>query len=660
MSPMTTAYCNDDQTPSERLIRYFEERAKGGVSLITLELTTVNETHRYMHRSMTLGHDKYIDHHRRITDAIHQHDCKVQPQISHTGPESVAPMFNGPQTMGPSVNVAPVWGWPSRELTIDELPAIAIEYGEAVRRAREAGYDGIELHAAHCYNLLASFLSPLRNKRTDEYSAFKAETRSRFILEVLHQIKSRAGEDFPVTLSISGFERFPGGRAIDDTQRLAPELVAGGVDCFRVSGGISDSLVTMMVGGSEQGDAVNIAQAEAIKNVVNVPVMVVGRIHTPELGERILADGQADLIAMARPLLADSQFAKKVIDGQHRRIRLCISCESCIDSMQTIDNLRCAINPLSGREAELTFDSKRKKVVIIGGGTGGLEAARLAAVAGHQVILLERQRRLGGSLLLASTVHSDNETFFDWLLAEIKRFPIEIRTGIEANVELIKAEKADAIIVSTGAIIETPEIAGIDNAQILTGALMRQIASGTIDSSQAHRIPSWLKMLVQTAVPLLENSIKPKLLRRASRYWMPLGKTVIIIGADLAALELAEFIAQRGRRVHLLETAKKIAPEVGKKRRQEHMNRLDQLKITINTSVTILRIETKAVIIAAGGLERIINGDTIIVAGRAAANTALTDRLKEAGLPVQAIGDCTGLGLIAKATHTAAEAVNNL
>ena len=652
MSPMTTAYCNDDQTPSERLIRYFEERAKGGVSLITLELTTVNETHRYMHRSMTLGHDKYIDHHRRITDAIHQHDCKVQPQISHTGPESVAPMFNGPQTMGPSVNVAPVWGWPSRELTIDELPAIAIEYGEAVRRAREAGYDGIELHAAHCYNLLASFLSPLRNKRTDEYSAFKAETRSRFILEVLHQIKSRAGEDFPVTLSISGFERFPGGRAIDDTQRLAPELVAGGVDCFRVSGGISDSLVTMMVGGSEQGDAVNIAQAEAIKNVVNVPVMVVGRIHTPELGERILADGQADLIAMARPLLADSQFAKKVINGQHRRIRLCISCESCIDSMQTIDNLRCAINPLSGREAELTFDSKRKKVVIIGGGTGGLEAARLAAVAGHQVILLERQRRLGGSLLLASTVHSDNETFFDWLLAEIKRFPIEIRTGIEANVELIKAEQADAIIVSTGAIIETPEIAGIDNAQILTGALMRQIASGTIDSSQAHRIPSWLKMLVQTAVPLLENSIKPKLLRRASRYWMPLGKTVIIIGADLAALELAEFIAQRGRRVHLLETAKKIAPEVGKKRRQEHMNRLDQLKITINTSVTILRIETKAVIIAAGGLERTINGDTIIVAGRVAANTALTDSLKEAGLPVQAIGDCTGLGLIAKATHT--------
>ena len=660
MSPMTTAYCNDDQTPNERLIRYFEERAKGGIGLITLELTTVDEVHRYMHRSMTLGHDKYIDHHRRITDAIHQHGCKVQPQISHTGPESVAPMFNGPQTMGPSVNVAPVWGWPSRELTIDELPAIAIEYGEAVRRAREAGYDGIELHAAHCYNLLASFLSPLRNKRTDDYSAFKAETRSRFILEVLHEIKSRAGADFPVTLSISGFERFPGGRAIDDTQRLAPDLVAGGVDCFRVSGGISDSLVTMMVGSSEQNDAVNIAQAEAIKNVVDVPVMVVGRIHTPELGEQLLANGQADLVAMARPLLADPHFANKVISGKHKNIRRCISCENCIDSMQTQDNLRCAINPLSGREHELTFAATNKKVVVIGGGTGGLEAARLAAEAGHRVVLIEKQHRLGGSLVLASTVHSDNESFLHWLLAEVKRLAIDIRTGTAATVDLIKAEQADAVIVATGAMVETPEIKGVENAHVLTGALMRQIASGSVDSSQAHRLPSWLKSLVNNGLPKIQKFLSPKVLRSASRYWLPLGKEVVIVGADLAAIELAEFIAHRGRRVHIIETGKKIAPEVGKKRRQEHMDRLDKLKITINTAVDIVRIESNAVVIATAGGERAITGESIIVAGFASADTNLADTLKAAGLPVQAIGDSTGLGLIAKATHSAAEAINQI
>ncbi len=357
MSPMTTAYCNDDQTPSERLIRYFEERAKGGVGLITMELITVDEVHRYMHRSMTLAHDKYIDAHRRITDRIHQHGAKVQPQLSHTGPESVAPLFGGPQAVGPSVSVAPVWGWASRPLDISELPDIARQYGEGARRAREAGYDGIELHAAHCYNLLGSFLSPLRNKRTDEYSAFKVETRTRLINEVLGEIKSRAGKDFPVTLSISGYERMPGGRAIDDTQRLAPELVAAGVDCFRVSGGISDALVTMMVGRSEYGYAHNIAQAAALKHVVDVPVMLVGRIHDPELAEQILADGQADLIAMARPLLADPYLPRKVLEGRPARIRRCISCENCIDSMQTSDNLGCAVNPFSGREAELLIQS---------------------------------------------------------------------------------------------------------------------------------------------------------------------------------------------------------------------------------------------------------------------------------------------------------------
>lgn len=657
MSPMTTAYCDDDQTPSERLIRYFEERAKGGVGLITMELITVDEVHRYMHRSMTLAHDKYIDAHRRITDRIHQHGAKVQPQLSHTGPESVAPMFGGPQPVGPSVSVAPVWGWASRPLDISELPEIARQYGEGARRAREAGYDGIELHAAHCYNLLGSFLSPLRNKRTDEYSAFKVETRTRLINEVLGEIKSRAGTDFPVTLSISGYERMPGGRSIDDTQRLAPELVAAGVDCFRVSGGISDALVTMMVGRSEYGNAHNIAQAEALKHVVDVPVMLVGRIHDPELAEQILANGQADLIAMARPLLADPYLPQKVIEGRPGRIRRCISCENCIDSMQTSDNLGCAVNPFSGRESELVIQPGNKKVVIVGGGTGGLEAARIAAEAGHKVVLFERQRRLGGSLVLASTVHADNERFLNWLLAEVKRLQVDVRTGSPATVECVKAEQPDAVIVATGAVVTTPVIPGIERASVMTGALLRQIIAGQLHPNEAWRLPGWQQVLVQQLMPFVQRVMTPGLLRRASRCWMPIGKEVVIIGSDLVAVELAEFLAERGRKVHLVDTAKKMIPEVGKKRRHEHMDRLDHMRITVNTAVSIQRIEAAAVIIAVRGREHAIPCDTVIVTGEPTADTTFSDALQAAGLPVQCIGDCTGLGLIVKATTTAAEAV---
>jgi 2,4-dienoyl-CoA reductase (NADPH2) len=643
MSPMTTAYCNDDQTPSDRLINYFEARARGGVGLITLELVTVDVNHPYLHRSMTLGEDRFIDSHRRLVESIHQHGAKVQPQISHTGPESVAPMFDGGQPVGPSVAVAPVWGWHSRELKADELPTIAIQYGEAARRAREAGYDGIELHAAHCYNLLGSFLSPLRNKRTDDYSAFRLETRTRFMVEVLAQISARAGADFPVTLSISGYERAPGGRSLDDTQAIAPILVDAGVKCFRVSGGISDALVTQMVSRAEAGPALNAANAESIRNVVDVPVMAVGRIHDPDLAESIIRTGQADLVAMARPLLADPELPNKVASGRTKDIRPCISCEGCIDSMQTHDDLRCAVNPLSGREHSLAPVTTRSPfhLVVIGGGPAGMEAARQAATSGYRVTLLEQRRHLGGSLLLASTVHAANEAFLDHLKYQIKQLPIELRLGAPASAESISQLAPDAVIVATGAKISTSDIPGMDSPGVVTGEQLRQ--------------------RIQDAPAVIQALLRPHWLRAASKLWMPIGKRVAIVGADLAAVELAEFLAHRKRRVHLLDSGIKIAPEVGKKRRAEHMDRLDRLQVTVNTRVEIERIKSSSVVILSGnGTRREIFTDTVLVAGEPVPDTTLYEAIRGAGFRVKAIGDCCGVELIAGATRDAAEAITGL
>jgi 2,4-dienoyl-CoA reductase (NADPH2) len=225
---------------------------------------------------------------------------------------------------------------------------------------------------------------------------------------------------------------------------------------------------------------------------------------------------------------------------------------------------------------------------------------------------------------------------------------------------MVLAEQPDAVVVATGARVETPVIPGAEQAHVLTGALMRQLVAGELDSEALRRLAGWQRTLVKHLIPLFQRVLTPGLLRTLSRHWLPLGKEVVIVGADLAAVELAEFLARRGRRVHLLDSARKITPEVGKKRRNEHMDRLDTLRVTVNTAVEIVRIEKTAVVIARDGKEKAISGDSIIVAGTPRGNLDLAEALRESGLDVRAIGDATGLGLIAKATRTAAEAMAGL
>ena len=267
-----------------------------------------------------------------------------------------------------------------------------------------------------------------------------------------------------------------------------------------------------------------------------------------------------------------------------------------------------------------------------------MEAARLTAGLGHRVTLLEKQHRLGGSLLLASTLHRDNEYFLNFLIAEVSRLPITLRFGFEASVESITALRPDHIIVATGARVAIPDIPGSHLPLVTTGARMR---------SQLNKLPG-----------LIQRLIIPSLLRRASRAWMPIGQRVVIIGTDLAAVELAEFLAARGRRVHLVGEGERITPEVGKKRRAEHMDRLDRLKVTVNTAIRVREIRSNGLVLqSVTGCDKLLAADQVIIAGEAQADTGLADALSGAGWPAVAIGDCSGLGLIAGATRDAADAV---
>jgi 2,4-dienoyl-CoA reductase (NADPH2) len=343
-----------------------------------------------------------------------------------------------------------------------------------------------------------------------------------------------------------------------------------------------------------------------------------------------------------------------VRNGDRADMRCCISCENCIDSMIRFQNLNCAVNAASGREETnvLTAAETRKRVVVVGGGAAGLEVARVADLRGHEVILLERQKRLGGSLLLASTVHSDNEPFYHWLVGQVSASGVDVRMGQEADAALLASLQPDALVIATGARVETPDIAGADQPHVFSGAQLRRLVEGQAGGDDFGMLPGILRgpadWLMQRVAPWLT----PKLLRQLTRIWLPLGKRIVVVGADLAALEVAEFLANRGRKVIVLEAGKRIASEIGPKRLAEHMDRLDRLGVSINTEAVCDSITVGAVHYhSVGGTTGIMPADSVILAGEPVADTRLHQAVMDMAPEVHAIGDCTGLGLIQKATE---------
>ncbi len=583
MAPMTSGWPARGGLMPEKMVDFMEARARGGAGLLILETVVVDKRFPYIGHSLGLWEDAQILAFKRLVDAVHRHGARLTPQISHPGPESFS-FIKGVQPVGPSVCLCKGTGQVCRELTVEEIGQIVVQYGEAARRAREAGADGVELHAAHSYMLAGSFLSPWRNKRSDDYGG-DADGRLRFAVEVLQSIKQRAGSDFPVIVRISGDEHIAGGRTLADTLYMAPRLVDAGADAFEVSGGVMPETAWRIMPPNGTALGLNVPAAAALKEVVDVPVLAVGRINSPQLAEDILRRGGADIVSMGRALLADPDLPNKARDGRCEDIMPCTGCSlGCIGEQAQLRSMTCVINPMVGREkeAELTPAAKTKRVLVAGGGPGGLEAARVAAMRGHEVTLCEKSARLGGQLNLAVIAPAKQElvTWIQYLARQATKAGVRIELNREVTPELVEGMAPDALVVATGGIVATPPIPGADQPKVVS---------------------AW-DVLTGRVAPMRSN--------------------VLIIGGGSVACEVADSIAggdenfmDAGNRVTIVEMLADLAHEETAGPRTLLMQRLREKGVVALTSTTVKAITADGAIVVRDGREETLSGmDHIVLA----------------------------------------------
>ena len=354
VSPMVTDYCNQDGTATERYIAYHEAKAKGGWGLIITEDYAVDPTGRGFSCVAGLWNDSQIASHSELTNRVHQYESKIFAQIYHCGRQT-SHLVTACPPLAPSPIPCPAMQELPDELTIDEIERMVEKFGDCAFRAQKAGFDGVEIHGAHGY-LIAQFMSPYSNKRTDKYGGHLSN-RMRFPLEIIANIKAKTGKDFGLGFRISCDEFVPGGRTIEDTKAMAILLEQAGIDVLHVSCGVYAS-VDKIVPASSTPHGWLASYAEEVKKVVSIPVITVGRINDPFVGDSIIAGGKADFVAMARASLADPELPRKAASGEFDEIRPCIACnEGCIGILFADQPIKCVLNPTLGKEAELTIET---------------------------------------------------------------------------------------------------------------------------------------------------------------------------------------------------------------------------------------------------------------------------------------------------------------
>lgn len=399
--PMNTNYSNENGAPMELMMDYYARRAKGGAGLVIVESTTIDATSRNHGAQSQLSGTASIPLWSKVVDKVHRYGAKIAIELTHFGADGTVssgglePSASNVTSRGAEFEV--------HEMSISDIHAMQKMYVDAVVNAKEAGFDAITFHAAHG-NIMPEFFSTLYNKRTDWYGG-SFENRVRFAREIVEQAREAVGPAFPLMMRISGDEYVEGGRTLEETVEICKVMEKAGIDCFDVSGGIQASYIFSIAPYNLPGlHGFMMPSAKAIKEAVSVPVIGVGGVRDPELAEKYLEEGYADMIALGRSYIADPDFGIKAKEGRACDIRPCLTCGNCFTEICHDRILTCTVNPETGREDDFKGIEEakvKKNVLVIGGGASGLEAARVSAMRGHNVTVLEKNDHLGGAMAAA-------------------------------------------------------------------------------------------------------------------------------------------------------------------------------------------------------------------------------------------------------------------
>ena len=610
MAPMLSRLCYPNGVVSPKLIDYYTERAKGGVGLIIVEYCYIDEKESKANPGQLGAYDdQLIAGLGDLAEAIQEWGAKAILQICHAGRCTSAKIM-GRQPIAPS-SMPSYTGEMAREMTLEEIEGIIESFAEAARRAKIAGFEGVELHGTHGY-LLAQFLSPYTNRRTDKYG----RDRGLFALETLDRVRSRVGSDFPVGYRISGDEFVEGGITLPEAKTFAKRLEEKGIDYLHVSAGIIETGQRFILPMYFPKGAL-LPLAEGIKSSVNVPVIAVGAIHDPALAEEALQKKRADLIAMGRALIADPELPNKVQSGQLEEIRTCLRCnQGCISRLPHNKTQRCAINAEVGRERQMRIHpvSKAKHVCVIGGGPAGMEAARLLSLRRHRVTLIEKEKELGGLLRYATVPEfkAELKSFLEYLKTQVQKLAVEILLDRRATPEFVKEIKPDSVVLAAGSSLRIPDIPG-------TG-----------------------KPFVATAIELLSGSFKA-------------GARVVVVGGAAMGCEVAAQLASSGTKVTLVEMLGDLATDLEMRSRLALLQLLKERGVKILTNWKVEKIENGYVLLVSRDWEKLeVATNSVILALGLTSNQELLKPLRESFREVYAVGDCVEPRKIYQAIHEGA------